>query len=97
MMSGKSFFKLGQRASRALRFAAIVAAICVATGATYADTTIAANMTLSADADWRADGVVTVPQGVTVDLNGHALQALPRDGRYTLRSNTLRQEQNDQG
>lgn len=86
MMSGKSFFKLEQRASRALRFAAIVAAICVATGATYADTTIAANMTLTADADWRADGVVTVPQGVTVDLNGHTLWVSGLAGAGTFNS-----------
>ena len=47
--------------------------VCAATAAAYADTTIANNITLTADADWRADGVVTVPQGVTVDLNGHTL------------------------
>ena len=27
----------------------------------YADTTIAENMTLEADADWRGEGVVTIP------------------------------------
>ena len=73
MKTRKAFFKLGQRASRPLRFAVVVTAICAVTGAAYADTTIANNVTLTADADWRADGVVTVPQGVTVDLNGHTL------------------------
>ena len=53
---------------------AAIAAICAATSlVSYSDTTIANNITLTADADWRADGVVTVPQGVTVDLNGHTL------------------------
>ena len=51
----------------------LVLCAAAATSLLNADTTIAANMTLTADADWRADGVVTVPQGVTVDLNGHTL------------------------
>ena len=52
-----------------------LAAICVvaASSSSFADTTIAESVTLNADADWRGDGVVTVPQGVTVDLNGHTL------------------------
>ena len=53
------------------RIAALM--VCAAMVTAYADTTIANNITLTADADWRADGVVTVPQGVTVDLNGHTL------------------------
>ncbi len=58
-----------------LKVAFFWAVACVATAPSpsYADTTIANNITLTADADWRADGVVTVPQGVTVDLNGHTL------------------------
>lgn len=52
----------------------VTVAICmVAAMSAHADTTIANNITLTADVDWRADGVVTVPQGVTVDLNGHTL------------------------
>ena len=38
-----------------------------------ADVTLSENVTLTADADWRSQGVVTVPSGVTVDVNGHAL------------------------
>ena len=51
----------------------------------YADTTIAENMTLEADADWRGEGVVTIPQGVTVDLNGHTLwvSGLAGEGTFT--------------
>ena len=57
------------------RAALVAAAICVATAPSpsYADTTISGNITLTADTDWRADGVVTVPEGVTVDLNGYTL------------------------
>ena len=65
-----------------------VTAICMATVPTlsFADTTIAANMTLTADTDWRADGVVTVPQGVTVDLNGHTLWVSGLEGAGTFTS-----------
>ena len=73
MASSTTVTARGQRADRPLRFVAIVTAICAAAMPAYADTTIANNITLTADADWRADGVVTVPQGVTVDLNGHTL------------------------
>lgn len=38
-----------------------------------ADETISANVSLNADTDWRAKGVVTIGAGVTVTLNGHAL------------------------
>ena len=67
---------------------AALAAICVAAAAlpSYADTTIAANMTLTADTDWRADGVVTVPAGVTVDLNGHTLWVAGLAGAGTFTS-----------
>ena len=61
-------------------------AICVAAALpSWADTTIANNVTLTADADWRADGVVTVPEGVTVDLNGHTLwvSGLAGKGAFT--------------
>ena len=56
-----------------IRVAVAALPVCAAMVTAYADTTIANNITLTADADWRADGVVTVPQGVTVDLNGHTL------------------------
>ena len=38
-----------------------------------ADVTLSEDVTLTADADWRSQGVVTVPSGVTVDVNGHTL------------------------
>jgi len=56
-----------------IRVAVAALLVCAAMVTAHADTTIANNITLTADADWRADGVVTVPQGVTVDLNGHTL------------------------
>ena len=69
------------------RAALVAAAICVATAPTpsYADTTISENFTLTADTDWRTDGVVTVPEGVTVDLNGHTLwvSGLAGKGAFT--------------
>ncbi|MBO7684463.1 MAG: discoidin domain-containing protein [Kiritimatiellae bacterium] len=52
----------------------------------FADTTIANNLTLTADTDWRADGVVTVPAGVTVDLNGHTLWVAGLAGAGTFTS-----------
>ena len=64
-----------------------LAAICVvaASSSSFADTTIAESVTLTADADWRGDGIVTVPQGVTVDLNGHTLwvSGLAGEGTFT--------------
>ncbi len=45
----------------------------LATAVALADTTISENVVLSADADWRSQGVVTVEDGVTVDLNGYTL------------------------
>ena len=35
---------------------------------------VSENVMLDADADWREHGTVTIPQGVTVDLNGHSLK-----------------------
>lgn len=70
-----------------LKVALFSAVACVATAPTpsYADTTISENFTLTADTDWRADGVVTVPEGVTVDLNGHTLwvSGLAGKGAFT--------------
>ena len=56
-----------------IRVAVAALSVCAAMVTAYADTTIANSITLTADADWRTDGVVTVPEGVTVDLNGHTL------------------------
>jgi len=65
----------------------VVAALCAAMAFTssFADTTIANNITLTSDTDWRADGVVTVPANVTVDLNGYTLwvSGLAGSGTFT--------------
>ena len=72
---------------RLLKVALFLAVACVATAPSpsYADTTITENLTLGADTDWRADGVVTVPEGVTVDLSGHTLwvSGLAGKGAFT--------------
>ena len=67
------------------RVAVAALPVCAAMVTAYADTTIAENITLNADTDWRADGVVTVPEGVTVDLNGHTLwvSGLSGKGAFT--------------
>ena len=68
------------------RIAALIAVVCMAAVLpSFADTTIANNITLTADTDWRGDGVVTVPEGVTVDLNGHTLwvSGLAGKGAFT--------------
>ncbi len=71
--------------TNAIRVAVAALLVCVAMVTAYADTTIAGNITLTADADWRGDGVVTVPEGVTVDLNGHTLwvSGLAGKGAFT--------------
>ena len=51
-----------------------------------AATTITENLTLTADTDWRTDGVVTIPAGVTVDLNGHLLWVSGLAGEGTFAS-----------
>ena len=49
------------------------AAVAAVAGFAHAETNITESLTLTADADWRSQGVVTVPSGVTVDVNGHTL------------------------
>ena len=63
--------------------AAFAVAICAAMPSFAADRTISANYTLTADET--VDGVLTVPSGVTVDLNGHHLtvQGLAGEGTIT--------------
>ena len=39
----------------------------------YADTNLTENVTLTAHTDWRGQGVVTIPAGVTLDLNDYWL------------------------
>ena len=41
--------------------------------------TVSENLTLTRDTDWSAD-VVTVANGVTIDLNGHVLKVAGLDG-----------------
>ena len=41
-------------------------------------------MTLTADADWRDKGTVTIPAGVTVNLNGHSLKLAGIAGSGTI-------------
>ena len=53
---------------KVLVFATVVAALPA-----FAARTISTSYTLTADEDWRSDGVVTVVEGVSVDLNGHVL------------------------
>ena len=52
-----------------------VAAICVAAAMpSWADKTISENTTLTEDTDWRDQGVVTIAEGVTLNLNGYTLR-----------------------
>ena len=49
-----------------------VTAICVAAAMpSWADKTISENTTLTEDTDWRDQGVVTIAEGVTLNLNGY--------------------------
>lgn len=57
---------------QARRTAALTFAVALASCATLADATVESR-TLYADTDWRDKGVVTVPAGVAIDLNGHNL------------------------
>jgi len=55
-------------------------------GLTRADETISSDVTLSADADWRSKGVVTINSGVTVNLNGYDLTLAGLTGEGTVKS-----------
>ena len=61
-------------------------AACLMATAIMADETISADVTLIADADWRAKGVVTIAEGVTVNLNGHSLALAGLAGAGTIDS-----------
>ena len=52
--------------------ALVAAALCVVPA--YADKTISENTTLTEDTDWRDQGVVTIAEGATLDLNGYTLR-----------------------
>ena len=64
------------------KLALVMTALCVATAPSpsFADTNITENVTLTEDADWSEFGTVTVSEGVTVNLNGHALTVKGIDG-----------------
>ena len=51
-----------------------VAASIMAAGALFGARNVTENVTLDADTDWSDLGMVTIAQGVTVDLNGHILK-----------------------
>ena len=56
-------------------FKCCTAAACImAAGALFGARNITENVTLDADADWSADGTVTIAEGVTVNLGGHTLK-----------------------
>ena len=55
-----------------VRVALVAAALCVVPA--YADKTISENTTLTEDTDWRDQGVVTIAEGVTLNLNGYTLR-----------------------
>ncbi len=46
-------------------------------------------MALSSDLDWRSDGVVTVEDGVTVDLNGYNIWVAGLAGSGTFTSSVV--------
>ena len=52
----------------------VVAALALCAGAVSAQRTISDNVSLTADADWSADGTITISAGKTVDLAGHSLK-----------------------
>ncbi len=58
----------------ALRPFGVVPGLAVfAFSAAFGEMTVSQNVVLSEDTDWREQGLVTIPAGVTVDLNGHSL------------------------
>ncbi len=64
-----------QKFDRIGRAALVAAAICVAAALpSRADKTISENTTLTEDTDWRDQGVVTIAEGVTLNLNGYTLR-----------------------
>ena len=64
------------------RYVRCLAAMGIAGGVVLsaaAARTVSENLTLTRDTDWSAD-VVTVANGVTIDLNGHVLKVAGLDG-----------------
>ena len=61
-------------------------------GVSWGRLMLTGNVTLGADCDWRRFGVVDIPSGVTVNLNGHALEvsAFTGSGEVTGASGTFR-------
>lgn len=64
---------------------ALSLAAAFATCSAFADATVE-SQTLDSDTDWRDQGVVTVPEGVTIDLNGHNLYLAGLAGSGTFAS-----------
>ncbi len=52
----------------------LASAVLLAALASAGAMEVSENVVLDADADWREHGTVTIPQGVTVDLNGYTLK-----------------------
>jgi len=57
--------------------------------AAMADYEVTENVVLAADADWRDRGLVTVSEGVSVDLNGYSLEVSNLAGKGTITSSKL--------
>ena len=66
-----------------MRLGLLVGACCVSCVA-VGDHTVVENVSLTADADWRALGPVTINAGVTVSLNGHSLALSGLAGEGTI-------------
>ena len=62
----------------------VCAAAMLAPHPSLAATNITENVTLAEDADWRDRGTVTISEGVTLDLGGHALYVRGLAGSGTL-------------
>ncbi len=69
-----------------LKCECVIAVFAMVAAVVSADETISANVTLSADADWRDKGLVTINEGVTVNLNGHKLTLAGITGAGTIES-----------
>ena len=65
--------------------------------AVFAAKTVSSDYTLSSDEDWRADGVITVEEGVNVDLNGHVLYLAGLSGKGTFTTSVANVEFTDLG
>ena len=67
----------------------LVASTILACACAWADRVVSQNLKLDADADWRAEKLVTVAPGVTVDLAGHQLTVANLAGTGTITGGRL--------